>query len=290
MRQLQAGSSRGLDMVNQSNESALGASLASDPGRESTVGRETGGKSGAGEARTRIPGLAGLPNVENADRIVTGAAGIGLAGYGLLRRGPLGLVLGALGAYLLVQSVRQKRGATVESGLEVDESVTIDAPLTEVWTFVRRVEAWPQFMTHVQEITPTGERRHRWRVEGPAGIPTEWESEITSETPNESLSWRAIPGSMVDTEGTLFVENDGSGGTRVSVRMLYHPPAGALGDAVAKIFRRDPKTEMRENLQALKRRIEDEATGTSSGATTGSASSGRPGKGSGSAMRGTPKH
>ncbi|MCU0759561.1 MAG: SRPBCC family protein [Steroidobacteraceae bacterium] len=269
-------------MVNQSIEGALGGGIAADPGREAQAGLGIAGQAGGERARTRIPGLAGLRDMENADRIVTGAAGVGLAGYALMRRGPLGLVLGALGAYLLVQSVRQKRGATVESGIEVEESVTIEAPLSEVWTFVRRVETWPQFMTHVQEITPTGERRHRWRVEGPAGIPTEWESEITSETPNESLSWRAIPGSMVDTEGTLFVENDGSGGTRVNVRMLYHPPAGALGDAVAKIFRRDPKSEMRENLQALKRKIEGEAGGA--------AGSSRPGKTSGSGTRGTPKH
>jgi uncharacterized membrane protein len=252
-------------MINQGNERTDGGSLAGDPGPAP--------QSGGGQARTRIPGLAGIRNMENADRIATGAAGLGLAGYGLFRRGPLGLVLGALGTFLLVQSVRQKHGASVESGIEVDQTVTIDAPVSEVWNFVRRFETWPQFMSHVQEITSTGERRHRWRVEGPAGIPTEWESEVTAEVPNERISWRAIPGSMVDTEGTLSLQNQEPGRTRLNVRMLYHPPAGAMGDVVAKIFRRDPKAELRENLQALKQKIEGDSTGTKTGSRSGRAAS-----------------
>lgn len=243
---------------------------------------DQGNERAGAEARTRIPGLAGIGNMENADRIFTGAAGLGLAGFGLARRGPLRLALGALGAFLLVQSLRQRRGASVESGLDLDESTTIDAPSSEVWTFVRRIETWPQFMSHVQEITPTGERRHRWHVQGPAGIPTEWESEITSEVPNQSLSWRAIPGSMVDTEGTLSIEEHGPGRTRVIVRMMYHPPAGALGDVVAKIFRRDPQAELRDNLQALKRKVEGDATGAKTDK--------RPGPAATSGMGAAPRH
>ncbi|MCZ8130524.1 MAG: SRPBCC family protein [Steroidobacteraceae bacterium] len=267
-----------IDSLRSRGDSTRGkAGSTGAPGSTGTLGDagpSSGGMGSGQQAQTRMQGLAGL-GFENAERIATGAAGLGLAGLGLARRGPLGLALGALGLYILAQTARQKRGAHLESGIEIDETITIDAPLTEVWQFVRRIETWPQFMSHVQEITPTGERRHRWRVDGPAGIPAEWESEITSEIPNESLSWRTIAGSPVDTEGTLLLENDGVGGTRLTVRMLYHPPAGALGDVVAKLFRRDPKSTMPEDLRNLKRMIEGGGTpggaSTSSSATTGAA-------------------
>lgn len=195
-------------------------------------------------------------------RIATGAAGLGLAGWGLARRGPLGLALGALGLYLVATSARQKSGTSIGSGIEVENSVSVNAPIDQVWAHVRRVETWPQFMSHVREITPTGERRYHWSVDGPAGIAAEWDAEITQETPNERLAWRTLPGSMVDSEGSLDLENDGMGGTRITLRMLYSPPAGAAGHVVAKLFRRDPLQESREDLQNLKRAIESGTSGT----------------------------
>jgi uncharacterized membrane protein len=252
-------------MVNQGT-TEFGGIGSTTPG----MGGDTGsGIAGGEQARTRIPGLSGLRDIANADRFATGVVGLGLAGFGLARRGPLGIVLGALGVYLLVQTARQKRGATVEAGIEIDETITLDVPRAEVWQSVRRFETWAQFMSHVQEITPTGERRHRWRVDGPAGVPTEWESEVTSEVPEESLSWRTIPGSMVDTEGSLSIENEGAGRTRLRICMRYHPPAGALGHTVAKLFGRDPRTEMRDDLQALKRIIEGDSGGVGTGSTPG---------------------
>lgn len=195
-------------------------------------------------------------------RMATGAAGLGLAGWGLARRGPLGLALGALGLYLVATTARQKSGTSIGSGIEIENSVTVKAPVEQVWAHVRRVEDWPRFMSHVRAITPIGERRHHWSVDGPAGFAAEWDAEITEETPNERLAWRTLPGSMVDSEGSLDLESDGSGGTRVTLRMLYDPPAGAAGHLVAKLFRRDPKQESRADLRNLKRAIEGGATGS----------------------------
>ncbi len=204
-------------------------------------------------------------------QFATGAAGLGLAGWGLSRRGPLGLALGALGLYLVATAARQKGGSQVESGIEVENEVTIDRPIHEVWEFVRDIETWPRFMQHVQEIRTTGDRRSHWRVDGPAGVVAEWDAETTEQVPNERISWRTLPGSMVESEGSLELENDGSGGTRVRLRMIYSPPAGAAGHVVAKLFRRDPQTESTHDLQNLKQAIEG---GQVAGVGTSGASSG----------------
>jgi uncharacterized membrane protein len=144
-----------------------------------------------------------------------------------------------------------------------------------VYEFVRRPESWPQFMQHVQDITSTGDRRTHWRVEGPAGVIAEWDAETTEQVPNERICWRTLPGSMVESEGSLELENDGSGGTRVRLRLIYSPPAGAAGHVVAKLFRRDPQTESTHDLQNLKRAIESGQTATAG--TSGASGTGATG-------------
>jgi uncharacterized membrane protein len=240
-------------------------------------GRFQGGEAAGGTGGWLQQAQRTLQGGGRGSQLATGAAGIGLAGWGLSRRGPLGLVLGALGLYLVATAARQKSGAGVESGIEVENEVTIDRPIHEVWEFVRDVETWPRFMQHVQEIRTTGDRRSHWRVDGPAGVVAEWDAETTGQVPNERISWRTLPGSMVESEGSLELESDGSGGTRVRLRMIYRPPAGAVGHVVAKLFRRDPRTESTHDLQNLKQAIESgqAAEAKSSGAGPG------PGTGTG---------
>lgn len=216
--------------------------------------------------------LAGM----GGSRMAAGAAGLGLAGLGLARRGPLGIALGALGLYLVATAARQKAGRTLDAGIEIENEVTIDRPLHEVYAWLQDLERWPQFMQHVQEITTTGDRRSHWRVEGHAGTTAEWDAETTEQVPNERICWRTLPGSMVESEGELAFENDGEGGTRVRLSMLYSPPAGAAGHVVAKLFRRDPQTQSTHDLQNLKRAIESgqAASGTTTGGATGSTGAG----------------
>lgn len=225
---------------------------------------ESGGSGRGGEWLDRAQDLM---QGGQGSRMATGAAGLGLAGWGLARRGPLGIAMGALGLYLVATAARQKSGSSVASGIEIENEVTIQRPIHEVYAFLQDIERWPRFMQHVQEITTTGDRRSHWRVEGPAGTTAEWDAETTEQVPNERISWRTLPGSMVDSEGSLDFENDGSGGTRVRLRMIYSPPAGAAGHVVARLFRRDPQTESRHDLQNLKRAIESGQTGTQAGTT-----------------------
>jgi uncharacterized membrane protein len=242
--------------------SAYGSSYRGSTGDESSEG---GANAWLQQAQQMLQGSG------RGSQFATGAAGLGLAGWGLSRRGPLGLALGALGLYLVATAARQKSGSRVQSGIEVENEVTIDRPIHEVWEFVRDIETWPRFMQHVQEIRTIGDRRSHWRVDGPAGVVAEWDAETTEQVPNERIAWRTLPGSMVESEGSLEIENDGSGGTRVRLRMIYSPPAGAAGHVVAKLFRRDPQTESTHDLQNLKQAIESgqaAGVGTPSGTTS----------------------
>lgn len=234
-------------------------------------GMGMGSSSGGGSRQWLQQAQQMLQGGGRGTQFATGAAGLGLAGWGLSRRGPLGLALGAVGLYLVATAARQKSGSSMQSGIEVENEVTINRPIHEVYEFIQRPETWPRFMQHVQEISTIGERRYHWRVDGPAGVVAEWDAETTEQVPNERIGWRTLPGSMVESEGSLELENDGSGGTRVRLRMIYSPPAGAAGHVVAKLFRRDPQTESTHDLQNLKQAIESGqgagmgSTGTSTG-------------------------
>jgi uncharacterized membrane protein len=95
-----------------------------------------------------------------------------------------------------------------------------------------------------------------WKVAGPAGVPVEWEAAITKQVPNEMLAWESVVGSMIEQRGIVRFQPNGDGGTRVEVRMSYHPPAGAAGHALAKLFGADPKSEMTADLLRMKSFIE----------------------------------
>jgi uncharacterized membrane protein len=47
-----------------------------------------------------------------------------------------------------------------------------------------------------------------------------------------------------------------NGGTRITVRLRYFPPAGEFGHAIAALFGADPKTEMDADLLRMKTMIE----------------------------------
>ena len=71
----------------------------------------------------------------------------------------------------------------------------------------------------------------------PLGQTVEWEAEIINDKPNEMIAWRSLPGSEVDTAGSVHFKPVGGGrGTEVHVNLKYNPPGGVVGAAVAKLF------------------------------------------------------
>lgn len=187
--------------------------------------------------------------------------GTGLFGYGLLRRQVVGRVLGLVGAGIATRAFtnRPTRAllSTREAGIEIRKTVHIDAPIDEVYRFFERPENLPRFMTHVEDVHRVGDGGYHWAVEGPAGRRFTWDASFDA-VPNEYVTWRSVEGSTIDNEGTVrFSEEDG--GTRVEVHMSYHPPAGVLGHAFARVFGADPKHAMDDDLLRLKSLLEDGA-------------------------------
>ena len=194
--------------------------------------------------------------------------GGGLLGLiGLFRRSPLGAAV-ALGAVALAarSSGSGSSGASILSNLlgsgggrgqsiDLEKTIRIDAAPDEVYEMWSNYENFPRFMSHVIEVRDIGRRRSHWVVQGPAGSQFEFDSVLTEQTKNRRLAWRSEPGAQIPNSGSVEFEPY-RGGTRVTVRFSYSPPAGALGHGIASLLGSDPKRQMDDDLARMKHFIE----------------------------------
>ena len=221
-------------------------------------------------------------NISETERWLSMAGGVGLAAYGLSKGRTGGWILGGLGALLLRRGMsghcdvyhalglntagtgedtRQALGGS--AGVIVEESVAINRPITELYRFWRNLENLPRFMSHLESVERITDTLSRWKAKGPAGTTVEWNAEIINEVPDQVIGWRSIEGSDVVSAGSVNFDEMGMGrGTRVRVRLQYSPPGGKLGDAVARLFRSDAATEIRQDLQRFKQLVEEGQTTT----------------------------
>jgi uncharacterized membrane protein len=178
-------------------------------------------------------------NISDVEKWLSLAAGTGLALYGLSRRKTAGWMLTALGGCLIQRGATghcqmyeafglntagtgddTRRALGGAAGTAVEESVTINRPVEELYRFWRNLENLPQFMHHLESVERVTDTLSRWRAKGPGGKTVEWNAEIINEVPNKVIGWRSIEGSDVVSAGSVNFEDIGYGrGTRVRVRL-----------------------------------------------------------------------
>jgi len=238
----------------------------------------------ADEARVRS-----RRNVSDVERWMSAAAGAALAAYGLSRRRSSGWALAALGTMLVERGASgrchvyeafgintagtgedTRRALGGQAGTLVEESVSINRPVEELYRFWRNLENLPQFMPHLESVERVTDTLSRWRARGPGGKIVEWNAEVINEVPNQVIGWRSIEGSDVVSAGSVHFDDAGPGrGTQVRVRMQYSPPGGKVGAAVARLLGRDAASEIREDLRRFKQRIETGEVPTTHGQPRG---------------------
>jgi len=213
-------------------------------------------------------------NVSDLERWLSLAIGGGLMTWGLTGR-RTEWVSTVLGGFLLYRAmsgncpVSQAVGLNTGgpkgeaavipagAGCKVEHAVTINKPAGDLHRFWRRFDNLPRFMTHLKEVRDLGGNRSHWVAEGPLGLRVEWDAEIIEDRPGEVISWKSLPGSDVDTSGSVhFRAAPGGRGTEVRVALKYLPPAGKLGLAAAKLFGKDAETEVREDMARFKQLME----------------------------------
>ncbi|HTV78895.1 MAG TPA: SRPBCC family protein [Steroidobacteraceae bacterium] len=139
----------------------------------------------------------------------------------------------------------------------VGRSVTIDRPRQELYAFWRNFENLPLFMHNIRRVTVIDSTHSRWLVAAPAGKSVEWPSAITVDDPGQLIGWESEEGASVRNSGTVeFKDSPERRGTVVTVTLAYDPPAGAIGQMIAKLFHKEPKIQARRDLRRFKQLME----------------------------------
>ena len=199
-------------------------------------------------------------NWSPAARVAVGGVGAALMLAASQARGALSALLGVSGGALVARAATNRDMASLigfgSRGITVQKTIYVAAPVERVFEFWTDYQNFPRFMHHVRDVRQLADNRSHWVVTGPAGVPVQWTAEVTGLVPGELIEWRSVSESDVRHEGEVRFVGTTDGGTRISVRLSYLPPAGAFGHAVATMFGADPKSEMDADLLRMKSMIE----------------------------------
>lgn len=181
--------------------------------------------------------------------------------------GALTLALAGGGvAYLLVGGARRND----QGERTVEAHIAIDKDPGQVYTFWRDLTNLPTFMRNLIRVTTSDDGRSHWVAQGPFGRKAEWTAEITDDQPGQLLSWRSLDGSGVPTGGTVRFAAMASGrGTDVHVSFAYNPPAGPLGEFLARLAGRRPQAQVQTDLGRFRAALEAGEAPTTTGQAAG---------------------
>lgn len=206
-------------------------------------------------------------NVGTDERIISALGGAALtvmglrdlksaAGISMLLTGGFLLVRGLTGYCAVNNAIGRNTARKAGSPVEVHTSVTLNKPVSEVYSFWRKLENLPRFMRHLEKVEEIDQTHSRWTAKGPGGVGSvSWEAEIVEDHQNEFISWRSLPGSTVDNAGQVrFRETPG--GTEIRVQMSYRLPAGDVGSVAARLFNPMAEKMMQEDIRDLRNVIE----------------------------------
>lgn len=219
--------------------------------------------------------------ISDTERLSTIGGGAALALVGLTRKSVVGLPLLAIGGALIAHGVaadmplaerfsRTARRWRPAGAVTLSKSVTIGKPAAEVYQFWHDFENLPRFMRYLQSVTMTGDNRSHWVALARAAAPVEWDAETTEDVPNQRISWRSLPGSAVQTQGTVrFVPAPGNRGTEVHVTLSYAGPGGSLTKPAGTLLVALTAQQVKNDVLRLKEMMETGEAATTLGQPQG---------------------
>jgi uncharacterized membrane protein len=162
----------------------------------------------------------------------------------------------AVGGWLLSKQLKS-RG----TGSMVEQSITVDVPVSTAYNQFTQFEEFPRFMETVEQVSQLDDTHLHWRA-SVAGKMKEWDAEITEQIPDQRIAWRSTSG--VPNSGVVTFEKVGENKTRVCMQMSYEPESAdeSIGAALGGV-----KMTARSNLKKFKELVE--ARGVETGAWRG---------------------
>jgi uncharacterized membrane protein len=201
----------------------------------------------------------------SAGLLITGAA-VGF--YAIGKRPKLSMGLAATGGLMALAG--GSRVALKPRTVDAVTSFAINCLPSEAYMYWRQLENLPRFMKHLQSVEIMDDTHSVWTALGPMNMRFQWTAEITEEKHNEKIAWRSTPDSDLQVTGEVnFRPAPGDRGTILTARVHYDIPGGKLGTALASLFGKNPKWNIREDVRRFKALMEAGEIPTIEGQTHG---------------------
>jgi uncharacterized membrane protein len=145
---------------------------------------------------------------------------------------------------------------------QIEESITVDVPVSVAYDQWTQFEEFPRFMEHVEEIRQLDDQNLAWRV-SVAGRTSEFEARITEQIPDARIAWTTTKGDP-EHGGAVDFHRLGDDSTQIMVVMDAKDPSlmERAADAAGLVQR-----SVRGDLERFKELIEGQ--GSQSGAWRG---------------------
>lgn len=203
-----------------------------------------------------------LPRVpadtDTTNEVLVGMALSGaLLAYGMRRRGFVGFTAGMVGAGLLTSLLiprvtpRFTGTARTHRPIDVSRSFEVGRPAAEVFAFLRNFEHFPLIGGVLHSVEDFDDGRSRWRVAARNGALIEWDVIITKYVPPRVIAWESVPGSAVESSGTIRFAPAGEDATRVDVTLHYLPRTTAAAQAFRPLVSRGPERRVRAAISRI---------------------------------------
>jgi uncharacterized membrane protein len=149
---------------------------------------------------------------------------------------------------------------------QIIESIDVDVPVRTAYDQWTQFEEFALFMEGVEKVEQIDDTHIAWTA-NIDGIKKSWVAEITEQTPDERIAWRAVEGAQ--NAGVVTFHRLADDRTRVTLQLDVEPegPVEKVGDALGFVARR-----AKGDMERFKRFIE--SRGTETGAWRGTVSHG----------------
>lgn len=218
------------------------------------------------------------PNLGITERVISALGGSFLL-YDALSRREKSFSKIIAGGYLLFRGASGHcfiydaglNDKTKEKGkIKIDTHLTVNKPRNEVYSFWRELENLPLFMKHLENVTTFDDKTSEWTAKVPGDMGTiTWRSEIVNDEEDEKISWKSLPDSTIENEGTVHFRDAGKFGTEIHVIINYRAPMGTPGEGVAKMLNPAFEEMVQEDVKNFRRFMETGELPTTEGQPSG---------------------
>ena len=256
---------------------------ASKLGNQLRASREYSQRStGSNLCRVSLP-----RNINRTEQVGSAVIGSALVMSGLRRGGASGLLSSLIGGALLYRGMtghchgyslvgvdtshrNYPTSVPAQQGVKIEQSIIVNRKPEELFVFWKNLENLPAVFRHLDSVKVTNETHSHWVARGPFNRLFEWDAELFNVREPELIAWRSLPGSQVDSAGSVRFQALGHNrGTSLTVSLKYNPPAGKLGAAIASMLGQGMEQELDEDLRQFKSRMETGEVATIAGQPRG---------------------